>query len=74
MDKKVFVLPGRSSDLRIILRLHLPAFKQDSGYKQSSSPLTALAQRYGFPPYSLFNAEGKKLRHHLVDIYEQRKP
>ena len=64
MDKKS-VLPGRSSDLRIVLRLHLPVPNRNSGISQSSSPLTALAQRYGFAPYSLFTAE---FRRHLADM------
>ena len=55
MDKKVFVPPGRSSDSRFILRLYLPVPKTGTVViTQSSSPLTALAQRYGFAPYSLF--------------------
>lgn len=51
-------LSGRSSDLRIVLRLHLPVVTllkgKNSGVLQPLSPLTALAQRYGFTPYSLF--------------------
>ena len=51
--------PGRSSDLRIFRQLNLPALTVfsdclGSGHFQLLSPLTALAQRYGFAPYSLF--------------------
>ncbi len=50
-----------------------PLGKLSSGYKQSLSPLTALAQRYGFAPYSLFTSGIKKIRRHLADIYKLRK-
>lgn len=39
--------------------------------KQSSSPLTALAQRYGFTPYSLFTATLFRQRH-PADMIAQR--
>ena len=59
--RKSRYLPGRSSDSRIILGPRLPGGFPlsggiSSGILQPSSPLTALAQRYGFAPYSLFTA------------------
>lgn len=59
--RKSRYLPGRSSDSRLILGPRLPkGFPNSrvipSGIMQPSSPLTALAQRYGFAPYSLFTA------------------
>lgn len=47
--------PGRSSDLQIIPQPRLPVIN-DSGTLWYRSLLTALAQRYGFAPYSLFIA------------------
>jgi hypothetical protein len=47
--------PGRSSGLQIVPPPRLPVINY-SGFMWYQSLLTALAQRYGFAPYSLFTA------------------